>query len=78
MSWWNPFSYVEKGVKAVGNGIGQAGKCLVQGGANIVGGGVGYLHEGTGNNLLIQEMRSKKVGSTQEMLSTPDTRLWGI
>ena len=44
MPWWNPLTYVESAVKAVGNGVGQAGKCLVQGGANIVGGGIGYLH----------------------------------
>ena len=75
MSSLNPFTYVEKGVRSVGNSLGKAGKAIIQGTANVVGDGVGYLHQGTGTFILIQEMQSKKEDNTQEMLSMQDQKL---
>ena len=53
MSWQNPLKSLEKGIRSVGNSLGQAGKSIISGTANAVGNGVGYLHEGTGIHLFI-------------------------
>ena len=53
MSWQNPLKSLEKGIRSVGNSLGQAGKSIISGTANAVGNGVGYLQEGTGINRLI-------------------------